>query len=94
MFGRRNEQDLVGASARPIGEVRRVPDDLCSKATRLLSAAIPLEMDQYLAVRREEPAPAVWDRTSLVAFGLGIRHAVFADPVVEATVRQPMSYSS
>src|SRR5205807_6346263 len=93
-LGRRDEQDLVGASARPIVEVRRVPNDLGSKATRLLSAAIPLEMDQYLAVLREEPAPAIWDRASLIAFGVGIRHAVFADPVIQAAVRQPSSYRS
>jgi hypothetical protein len=94
LLGWHYEGDLVGARARPIIEVGGVRSELRSKATGLLGTAIPLEVDQHLAIRRQEPAPPVWDRRSLIAFGVRPLHAVFADPVIEAKLWQAASRCS
>ena len=52
LFGRRHEEDLVSAGAGPIVEVAGVSSELCSKATRLFGAPIPLEVDQHFPIRR------------------------------------------
>jgi hypothetical protein len=88
MLGRSNEQDLVRRSARAVGEVGRVRVELGPKATRLLGTAIPLEVDQHLAVGRDQAAPPVRDRSALVAFGVGVLNTVLANPVVEAVAWQ------
>src|SRR5712692_3703999 len=88
MLGRSNEQDLVRRSAGAIREVGRVRVELGSKATRLLSAAIPFEVDQHLAVGRNQPAPSIRDRSALIAFRVGVLNTVLSDPVVEAVAGQ------
>jgi len=62
--------------------------ELGSKATRLLSAAIPLEVDQHLAVGREQPTPSVRDWSAFVAFRVRVLNTVLADPVVKAVACQ------
>ena len=62
--------------------------ELGSKATGLLGAAIPLQVDQRFAVGREQPAPSVRDWTVLIAFRVGVLNAVLADPVIEAVAQQ------
>src|SRR5487761_214762 len=88
LLGRSNEQDLVSGGARALGEVGRVRMELGSKATRLLGTAIPLEVNQRLAVRREQPAPSIRDWSAFVAFGVGALNNVFTAPVVKAVVWQ------
>jgi len=62
--------------------------ELGSKSSRLLGTAIPLEVDQHLAVGRDQPAPSIWDWSALIAFRVGVLNAVLADPVVEAVAWQ------
>src|SRR6202165_5535539 len=90
----RDEEDFVGAGAGPIVEVAGVGRELGSKATRLLGAPIPLEMDQYLAVWCQDPAPSVRDWPPLIAFGVSPLDAVLADPVVKAATREAVRRSS
>jgi len=62
--------------------------ELGSKATGLLGAAIPLEVDEDLAVGRDQPAPSIRDWSAFVAFGVRVLNTVLAHPVVKAVARQ------
>ena len=88
LLGRSYEQDLVCGGAGAVGEVGRIRMELGAKATWLLSAAIPLEVDQYLPVGREQPTPSVRDWSAFVAFRIRVLNTVLADPVVEAVAGQ------
>jgi hypothetical protein len=88
LLSRSNEQDLVCGGAGAVGEVDRIRMELGAKATRLLSAAIPLEVDQHLSVGRDQAAPSIRDRSPFVAFRVRVLNTVLADPVVEAVAGQ------
>jgi hypothetical protein len=90
LLGRSNKQNLVSRGAGAVGEVGRVCMELGSKATRLLGTSIPLEVDEDLAVGRDQPAPSIRDRSVLIAFRVGVLNTMFTDPVVEAVAWQLM----
>ena len=83
---RHHPEDLVGRGVGTIDEVADVGAELCPKASRLLGAAVPLQVKKELAVRGKEPAPAIRNRAVLVGFGVGGDDLVLAYPVIKANV--------
>jgi len=69
-----------------VSEVVDVCKELGSKASRLLGAAVPLEVQQQLTVSGEKPTPAVGGRATFLALSVGGRDLVLADPVIEAEI--------